>query len=214
MSMRIHYCLAGLALILGGLTATISHLIATDAPADPALLQQYTRSGVSLHLLLFTGGILVLLGWFGQYALQSSASGVIGFVTFLSVFIGILLGDLLHCVLEFSILPILASSVPYALPRLEDTCYHLTPFAVLLRIGDLLILIGVPATSLSLLRSHILPRWSAAPFFLTSILLAMAMLPRFGLSFGAISLVALYISMTVLGMAVMLSARRVTAPIS
>ena len=103
MTMRIHRWLAGLALMMGGLMATVSHLIATDAPADPALLQQYIRSGVSLHLLLFAGGVLVLLGWFGQYALQSSASGVIGLVTFLSIFIGILFGDMLHCVLEFSI---------------------------------------------------------------------------------------------------------------
>jgi hypothetical protein len=214
MSMRIHCWLAGLALILGGLMATFSHLIATDPPADPALLEQYSRSGVPLHLLLFAGGVLVLLGWFGQYALQSSASGVIGFVTFLLIFIGILFGDLLHCVLEFSIFPILTSSVPYALPSLADTCYRLTPFAVLLRIGGLLILAGVPATVFSLLRSHILPRWSAAPFALTSILLAMATIPRLGLSFGALSLAALYISMTVLGMAVMLSARRAASPIA
>jgi len=213
MTMRIHCWLSGLALILGGLMATVSHLIATDAPADPALLQQYMRSGVSLHLLLFAGGVLVLLGWFGQYALQSAASGVTGFVTFLSIFIGILFGDLLHCVLEFSIFPILTSSVPYALPSLADTCYHLTPFAILLRIGGLLILAGVPATVCSLLRSHILPRWSAAPFVLTSILLATAMIPRLESSFGAFSLAALYTSMTILGMALMLSAHRSASPV-
>jgi len=214
MTMRIHRWLAGLALMMGGLMATVSHLIATDAPADPALLQQYIRSGVSLHLLLFAGGVLVLLGWFGQYALQSSASGVIGLVTFLSIFIGILFGDMLHCVLEFSIFPILTSSVPYALPSLENTCYHLTPFAVMLRMGGLLILAGAPATVFSLLRSHILPRWSAVPFALTSILLAMAMIPRLGLSFGAFSLAALYTSMMILGLAVIWSARRPAAPIS
>ena len=214
MSMRIHCWLAGLALILGGLMATVSHLLATDAPADPTLLQQQMRLGVPLHLLLFAGGVLVLLGWFGQYALQSAASGIIGFVTFLLIFVGILFGDLLHCVLEFSIFPILTSSVPYALPSLQDTCYHLTPLAVFLRIGALLTLIGVPATVFSLLRSHILPRWSAVPFVLTSILLAMAMVPHLGLSFGAFSLAALYASMTILGMALMQSARRAASPIS
>jgi hypothetical protein len=205
MSMRIHCWLAGLALMLGGLMATLSHLVTTGAPADPALLEQYARSSQPLHLLLFAGGILVLLGWIGQYALQSSVSGVTGLITFLSIFLGILLGDLLHCALEFSILPILASSVPYALPPLVDTCYRLTPFAVLLRIGGFLIIAGVPATVFSLLRSHILPSWSAAPFAATAALLGIALVPRLALSFGPLSLAALYISMAVLGIAVMRS---------
>lgn len=211
MSMRIQCWLAGLALMLGGLMATFSHLVTIDTPANPALLEQYSRSSEPLHLLLFAGGILVLLGWFGHYAMQSSASGVTGLVTFLSIFLGILFGDLLHCVLEFSIFPVLTSSVPYALPSLADTCYRLTPFAVFLRIGSLLILAGVPATVFSLLRGRILPRWSALPFAATAALLGIALVPRLALSFGPMSLAALYSSMAVLGIAWMSSAGRIVS---
>ena len=209
MSMRIHRWLAGLALILGGLMATFSHLITSDIPADPALLETYTRTSEPLHLLLFAGGILVLLGWFGHYALQSSASGVSGLAAFLSIFLGILLGDLLHCVLEFSIFPILTTLAPYALPALEDTCYRLTPFADLLRIGGYLIAAGVPATVFWLLRSHSLPRWSAMPFAGAAALLGLAMVPGLASSFRPLSLAALYVSMAALGVAVMRSNYRI-----
>jgi hypothetical protein len=163
--------------------------------------------------LLFAGGILVLLGWFGQYALQSSASGIAGLVTFLLMFLGILLGDLLHCVLEFSIFPILTSLVPYALPSLEDTCYRLTPFATLLRIGGFLILAGVPATVFTMLRSRTLPGWSAIPFLATAVLLGAAHIPGLAASFGPLSLAALYISMSVLGLAVLRSNGRIISRI-
>ena len=105
MSMRLRFRLAGMALVLGGLTAGFCHLFHFEPPTDLNQLAQYTRFSEPVHLLLFAGGILVLLGWFGQYALQCSASGALGFGAFLTLFVGILFGDLLHCILEFSVFP-------------------------------------------------------------------------------------------------------------
>jgi hypothetical protein len=207
MTMCFHCRLAGIALILGGLIASISHLFPIEPTSDPALLEQYAHLSEPLHLMLFAGGILVLLGWFGQYAVQSAASGVTGLITFLSIFLGILFGDLLHCILEFSIFPVLSSSVPYALPALAESCYRITPFALMLRSGHFLIIAGVAAAIFSLLRDRILPVWTVVPFAITAVLLCVALLPRFSALVGPLSLAALYVSMAVLGVAIVKLAR-------
>ncbi len=210
MSMRLRFRLAGMALVLGGLTAGFCHLFHFEPPTDLNQLAQYTRFSEPVHLLLFAGGILVLLGWFGQYALQCSASGALGFGAFLTLFVGILFGDLLHCILEFSVFPVLAAVVPYALPGLAETTYRSTPLAVLLTIGRFLTFAGVPATALSVYRSHILPAWSAIPFVVTAAMLSFGLVPRFAVVLGPASSLALYISMALLGVAVIWAARKRT----
>jgi hypothetical protein len=210
MAMRLRFRFAGMALVLGGLTAGFCHLFNFDSPADLSQLAQYTRFSEPVHLVLFAGGILVLLGWFGQYALQCSASGALGFGAFLTLFVGILFGDMLHCILEFSIFPVLAAVVPYALPGLAETTYRSTPLAALLSAGHFLTFAGVAATALSVYRSHILPAWSAIPFVVTAAMLSLGLVPRLAVALGPASSLALYISMALLGVAVIWAARKRT----
>jgi hypothetical protein len=210
MSMRLRFRLAGMALVLGGLTAGFCHLFNFDPPTDLNQLAQYTRFSEPVHLLLFAGGILVLLGWFGQYALQCSASGALGFGAFLTLFVGILFGDLLHCILEFSVFPVLAAVVPYALPGLAESTYRSTPLVVLLTVGRFLTFVGVPATAVSVYRSHVLPAWSAIPFVVTAAMLSLGLVPKLASALGPASAVALYVSLAFLGAAVMWAARKRT----
>src|SRR5215472_13037816 len=135
MSIPTRCWLAGLALIVGGVLAAISHTYHLEPPSDPAQLAQYARVSQPIHLLLFAGGILVLLGWSGQYGLHCSHSGFTGLFAFLCIFLGILFGDVLHCILEFSVFPVLSSSVPYAVPALASATYEATPLAALLKTG-------------------------------------------------------------------------------
>jgi hypothetical protein len=127
--------MTGASLIAGGVIAGTAHLFDSSPPADPALLARYIQLSEPIHLLLFAGATLVLLGWFGQYALECSGTGVMRLLGFASVFFGILLGDLLHCTLEFSVLPVLAASTPYALPAIVADTYRSTPLAVLQGFG-------------------------------------------------------------------------------
>lgn len=207
MSMRALFRLAGISLILGGLMAGISHLFHLSLPADPAQLAPYVRLSEPIHLLLFAGGTVVLLGWIGQYALHCSASGVIGLISFVCLFLGILLGDLLHCILEFSIFPILTSLAPYALPALAEATYQSMPLAALLRIGQFLTFLGVPATAIYIYRSRLLPMWSAVPFALTAALFVLCLIPQFADTIYPASSSALYVSMALLGVAVIRSVR-------
>lgn len=207
MRARLRFRLAGIALVVGGLTAGLCHVFNFETPRDVAQFAQYLRFSEPIHLLLFAGGVLVLLGWFGQYALQCSSSGALGFTAFVSLFLGVLCGDLLHCILEFSVFPVLSSEVPYALPGLASATYQSTPLWMLLISGKVLTMGGLPAAAFSIYRSHVLPAWSATPFAVSAILWALGALPATAGIIGAAGSIGLYVSMAVLGMAVLWSER-------
>jgi len=203
MTQREFYRLGGLALIVGGLLAATAHVLHIEAPTDPARLAHYAHVSQPIHLLLFAGGVLVLLGWFAQFALQSVRSGVFGLLGFLTLFFGILLADILHCVLEFSIFPLLIASVPYATPALAENVYRSTPFALLQNAGQVLVVIGVPLSAFSIFRSHVLAAWSAVPMAITAVLTIMAFLPWTSGVVGPHYVIGLYLSMATLGVAVL-----------
>jgi hypothetical protein len=206
MSMRARFWLSGICLVLGGLTASASHLFHSPLPADPGRLALYVRLSEPVHLALFAGEILVLLGWFGQYALQCSASGITGLVSFVMLFLGIILEDLAHCILEFSVFPVLASLAPYALPSIAEATYHSTPLTVLLNIGQGLILVATPTAAFSIYRCHVLPAWSAIPLGFTTAVLIARLVPQHVHAVCFYSYAALYLSLALLGAAVILSA--------
>jgi len=130
--------------------------------------------------VLFAGGLLVLLGWFGHYALQHSSVGTIGLGAFVCLFLGILWADLLHSILECSVFPVLDQVAPYALPGLADATYRSMPVSLLLTAGRILLLAGVPADALAVYRSPSMRRWPSIPLALTARLQALAMLQRGG----------------------------------
>lgn len=199
--------LSGLALILGGLLTAVAHLYHIEPPSDPAQWAQYARLSQPLHLVLFSGGTLVLLGWFGQYGLHSSRTGAAGLLAFFLVFLGILLADLLHCVLEFSVFPVLGSSVPYALPALAAATYTSTPFAFLLQAGQWVITAGTGMQVYSIFRKRVLSLWIAIPFAVTAALFGWTMLAGSPNAVRSVSYVALYISLAILGLAVITTER-------
>ncbi len=203
MSQRGLYRLGGIALIAGGVLAATAHVLHVEVPDDPAQLAHYSRLSEPVHLLLFAGGLLVLLGWFGQFALHSAKSGVTGLVAFLALFFGIIFADLLHCVLEFSIFPRLIGSVPYATPILIENVYRSTPLAFLQTAGQILILVGVPLSASSIFQCRLLPRWSVLPLVITAVVVMIAGLPWTSGIVGAHYAACLYLSMATLGAAVL-----------
>jgi hypothetical protein len=210
--MRFCFWLAGLALLVGGLMAGACHLFNLDSPSDVTHLSQHIAQYASLrapvHLALFAGGMLVLLGWFGHYALQYSGSGKIGLAAFVCLFLGIIWGDLLQCILQFSVFPVLDAIAPYALPGLADATYQSMPVSLLLTAGHVLLFAGVPAAALAVYRSRIVPVWPAIPFALTAALQVLALIPRWGESVRASSFAALYFSLAILCVAVLWSVRK------
>ena len=207
MSIHTHTLLTGIALLAGGLVAAGSHLLAAITPATPDQLADYAAFTQSVHVALFAGGVLVLFGWFGFYGLESAQSGFPTLLAFLSVSLGIQLGDLLHCVLEFSILPVLVSLAPYVVPELKQATYGITPFAMLVRAGRGLLLFGTPATALTIWRSGQLSAWAAAPFGCSALLLLVGIV-FFNERQREQSLIVFYLSVAALGLFVIARARR------
>lgn len=205
MSMRILYRLTGAALFLGGLTAGICHLFNFDSPRDIAHIAQYGPASAMIHLVLFAGGMLVLLGWFGYYALQYSNAGTIGFAAFVSLFVGIIWEDLLHCILEFSVFPVLNTQAPYALPGLADATYRTTPVAALLALGNVFLFAGTLAAAISNYRRGKLAL--AFPFAITAFAEALAFIPQFTEPVSAVSIISLYFSLAGVGGAMLWKAR-------
>jgi hypothetical protein len=207
MPMHLRFKLAGIALTLGGLMAGICHLFSFESSADVSHLAQYARFVEPVYLLLFASLIVVLLGWIEQYSLQSSDSGVTGFAAFVCLFLGILCGDLLHCVLEFSVFPVLGSMVPYALPGIAEATYRSAALGNLIWAGRCLMLFGSVATAMSNYRSRPFPRWLAASFTLSVALLGLGLFPQLAPAMHPASLTAFYISIAALGISFLCTAR-------
>jgi len=208
MSMRLRFWPAGMALLVGGVIAGTCHLFSLNNGTDVSQLAQYAPLRAPVYLALFAGGMLVLLGWFGYYSLENLNSGAIGLIAFVSVFLGVMWADLLHCILEFSIFPVLDAVAPYALPRLADATYRSVPMAFLQGAGDCLLFAGVPCAAWAIYRSRVLPAWPAVPFAVTAALQAGALMLRRTEMLHVWSFIALYLSLATLGSAVLGHARR------
>jgi len=208
MSMRLSFRLAGVALLVGGIMAGICHLFNGGGPTDVTRLARYAPLSGPVHLALFAGGMLVLLGWFGHYALQYPGSGAMGLAAFVCLFLGIMWGDLLRCILEFSVFPVLDAIAPYAVPGLADATYRSMPVSMLVGAGHFLLFAGVPAAALAVYRSRIVPRWPAIAFALTAGLQVVEHFPHWGESVRPLSLTALYLSLATLGVACLWSTRK------
>lgn len=199
MSIVLLYRLSGLSLALGGLFGSAAHILHPVTPSDPGALLHYAHVSEPAHLLLFLGVILVLLGLPGLLARQSPRAGLTGLAGFLFLFFGLLFADMLHCILEFSILPVLARSVPYATFSIVEATYSATPLALLQNIGQLLVFLGIPLMAYSIYRARVFPLWTAVPLLLSLVLLVSSYLPLLSGLVGPHGVTSLYLAFGILG---------------
>jgi hypothetical protein len=203
MPMHLRSKLAGTALTLGGLMAGTCHILGLESSAEVSHLAKYACLAEPIQLVLFASLLMVLLGWSEQYSLQSSGSGIMQSVAFVSFFLGIICGDLLHCILEFSVFPVLGSIVPYALPGIAEATYRSAALGNLIWAGQCLMSVGGLATAISVCRGHLLPPWVAAPFTVSAMLLGLGLFPQVSRAIRPASVPAFYISIAVLGVLVL-----------
>ena len=202
MPMHLRSKLAGIALTLGGLTAATCHIFSFESSVEMSHMANFACFAEPIHLVLFAGLLMVLLGWSEQYSLQSSESGMMAPAAFVCLFLGIICGDLLHCTLEFSVFPVLGSMVPYALAGIADATYRSAALGNLIWAGQALMFLGGIATALSTRRNRFLPLWAAAPLTGSAILLGVELFPQLAQATRPASLPAFYLSIAVLGASV------------
>jgi hypothetical protein len=164
---------------------------------------KYACFAEAIHLVLFASLLMVLLGWSEQYSLQSSDSGIMQPVAFVCLFLGIICGDLLHCILEFSVFPVLGSIVPYALPGIAEATYRSAAVGNLIWAGQCLMFLGAVARAMSICRGRFLPLWAAAPFMVSAALMSLGLFPQLSPAIRPASLPAFYASIAVLGVSLM-----------
>jgi hypothetical protein len=203
MPMHLRSKLAGIALTLGGLMAGTCHMFGFESSAEVSHLAKYACLAEPIHLILFASLLMVLLGWSEQYSLQSSETGIFQSVAFVCMFLGIICGDLLHCILEFSVFPVLGSIVPYALPGIAEATYRSAALGNLIWAGQCLMFLGGLATAISICRGLLLPLWAAAPFTLSAMLLGLGLFPQLSRAIRPTSVPAFYISIAVWGVLVL-----------
>ena len=198
---------AAISLVAGGLLCSTAHLLHPSSPTGPDDLSAYTHRSQPVHLLLFFGVICVILGLPGILIRQRSRAGLFGFASIQLLIFGLLFGEVLHSVLEFSILPLLVRSLPYATITLANSIYHYTPLGFLQNAGYTLYLLGCPLLAIATLRSKILPAWAAFPLCVTTMVnFAVFLAPFRDLAYKAFP-VAFYLSICALGAALWISTR-------
>jgi hypothetical protein len=180
--------IASLALLVGGFAGAIVQSIHPESLTDPL--------SPPVHLGLFFAVTLAVLGVPALVVRQFERGGVLVVVGAALLAVGLLMNDLMHSVLNFTIVPVLASD-PSTLPLLADGSWvdqalGNGAFGMFLTISLPMIVVGVLALSISTLRAGLLPRWPALIHVGALILFpAFFLLPIF----GKIEVVLLYLGL-------------------
>jgi hypothetical protein len=161
----------------------VAHILHPDDPTL-ATLVQYIRISQPVHVLLFLAGMLVCLGLPAAYAIQRKQVGLVGFIGMLFLCLAILFGDMLHCVLEFSIFPVLAAQVHTeaqmnTLQHIVEQTYNASVLATLQQLAQPLLLLGLLLFSLVSIRARVFPRWPSLILLISLVLIVPTFIPTF-----------------------------------
>ncbi|MGW0043954.1 hypothetical protein [Rhodococcus sp. NPDC003348] len=193
------YRLSGFALVVAlafNLTGGILHPVADDSGHSVAALSANTVPYP--QYLLFVGTLLLLLGLPGMYSWVSARAGLPGLVAFVVYFVSSTVIGIAHLAVEaFIAVPLALDGSDAGVLSGTDSIIDTTPFAALMTVSGLGLMIGEVLLGAALWRSRAVPRWIAALMIAGGIVLLipvpyvqglsglMIELPR-GLAFAAI----------------------------
>jgi hypothetical protein len=143
--------LSGIALIIGGLLATVGWLL--FAYFDPTHIAYQERFWLPFNFLVIFGGFFMALGLPGLYASQARQSGVVGLVGFLVFFTGIVFAYVAVHSIE-------TMTVPNVPPGMMIIVSFAAPS----------LLIGGLLTALTIWRAGVYPQWLAVALVVSGLL--------------------------------------------
>src|SRR4051794_34764665 len=153
--------LSAVALIVGGTIGTLAQVFHPEEPTDPL--------NVPIHVVLYFGVLLVLFGLPGILTYQGSKVGALGILSGIVAFFGLAMMDLPHAALEMSLVPALTGDASLRPLLREDGPLSIginnSPFGVVNTLAGPLMLIGFSLLGAAILRSRVLPRWTAWVIF-------------------------------------------------
>jgi hypothetical protein len=162
------YRLSGMVLLLGGGIGVAGQIFHPADPETSAMLAQYVPAAQTIHLLLFFAVMLILLGLPGVYARQSDKVGVPGLVGFLLLFFGLSLVDLIHSVVDFTVLPALMAQAPEQAMPVMMFAFEVPSWAILQMLGFPVLGLGVILFAAMTIQARVLSPWPAWLLAMTS----------------------------------------------
>lgn len=186
------------AMIIGGLLATGAMVFHPEDIAAPV--------SVPVHLALYSGIMIALIGLPGLGARIASKAGTLGLVGMVLLFLGLAFEDPIHSVLAFTVVPMLAAE-PATNSLLGGPPPGLSGPIQLLALP--VIVAGLIVLALAIWRTGALPRWLIVPLLGTVLLIPL------GFAVPALQSLApglLYLSLVALGWTLGLSDARVNSP--
>ena len=166
-------------MISGGLLGAVSHLLHPWMPPSTAQeLATYAHQSPATHVVLLFAVLLVSMGLPALWAQFRTTTGVATFAAMPLLLAGLVLYELLHCPIEFGLVPLLPS-LDYGLAnKLVGGIYGPPSLYFLCNIAGAPLLV---AAALLLFfdtrRSAALPRWPAYLLIAVPVLMAGAFLP-------------------------------------
>ena len=208
MSGQVLFRLSGGTLIAGGVSGVIAHFLHLQYhPSQPSEVLPYVSKSEPVHALLFAAVLLVLLGLPALLVRLREKIGIVGFAGFVLLYFGLVFGEWLHCILEIGIYPALAHVVPNDMIAVVNRMYEgRSPYALLEFVGGWLLLAGALIVGISMLDSHIFPRWNALLMLATDLGALLAFTPWTHWMVGGRWPAVLYFSFVAIGYSLIKSA--------
>ena len=191
MSSRTLYRWSGIVLLVGSLLGAIGSILDTVLyPGHNETAQQILSTPFLIDASLFLAwSLLLAMGLPGFYLRQAARSGVLGFVGFVLILLGVLLGGVALATIQVSVFPYLAQLKAIGQGSQPPVIVFLLVIAgpvVLLAIGA--ILLGIAT-----MRSRVFPRWTGILLIFAGVLflLSVAPIPFIDLASNVVFFVAL-----------------------
>jgi hypothetical protein len=113
----------------------------------------------------------------------------------------LIFGEMLHCVLEIGMYPVLARQAPHEMIGLINAMYEQTLYGRLEGVGGIMLLVGILVFSVATWRAAVLPAWSALLLASTDLAAILAFTPATRWIVGSRFPVMFYLSMIAIGYA-------------
>lgn len=177
MSSTTLYRWSGIALLIGSLIGVIGSILSAVLYPDQNLTSQQvlgTPFTIAASLFLIWS-LLLAMSLPGFYLRQATRAGVMGFIGFVLLLLGILLGGVAFANVQATIFPYLAQSAPKLLPS-----GPVGPFAgfLLWILGPVLLFgIGTILLGIATMRARVFPRWAGVLLIIAGVLFLISFAP-------------------------------------
>jgi hypothetical protein len=167
MSVPVLFRLSGLALVIGTLLGLAGELL---HPRTHDLVDQLSWNWVPAHTLFFSAMIFMLLGVTGVYLRQAQRAGIVGFVGFAMMFVGMSVVGAGFMMLEAFVLPVLLENeATQYLASEQGPIFNGPLMTVMMIFGGPMYQLGTIITGATIFRAGVFPRW-AGPLLVAGVI--------------------------------------------